>query len=151
MAKRISNETYDSISVQDREMEDANFSQPYADKEVRRTNPKRHDYREDWVAENNEKGNDSDVSNRYSSMPISVLLATIDNLCSNPSAKELQAFQSFIHTASNDVRSVVMAYIQEQIDLLDWNRTHLRATASYTNDMVVDAAIRHYVLSHIFG
>lgn len=151
MAIRTSeNTTYDSISVQDREMEDINFSQPYDDKEVRRTNPKRHDQRTDWTEMNNEKGDDSDVANRYSSMPLSVLLSSIDTLCAKPSSKELSSFQEFIHTASDETRKVVLAYVQEQLDLLEWNRTHLIAIAG-TRHMVIDAAIRHFVLSHIFG
>jgi len=152
MARHTSeNTTYDSISVQDREPEDINFSQPYEDKEVRRTNPKRYDERTDWTKMNNEKGDDSDVANRYSSMPMSVLLSSIEKLCNDPSADDLSSFQEFIHTASDETRRVVLAYVQEQLELLEWNRIHLVTTASGTKSTVIDAAVRHFVLSHIFG
>jgi exosome complex RNA-binding protein Rrp42 (RNase PH superfamily) len=127
-----------------------NFSQPYDDKEVRRTNPKRNDPRTDWTLMNNEKGHDSDVANRFEGMAMSVLLASIDKMCVDPSAKELTSFQNFIHTASDETRSVVLAYVQEQLDVLEWNRTHMVTTAGI-RFLVMDGAIRHYILSHIFG
>ena len=151
MARRISNTTYDSVSVQDREMEDLNFSQPYGDKEVRRTNPKRYDERTDWTIMNNEKGDDSDVANRYSSMPVSVLLASIEQLCADPSAAELQTLQTFLHTASNEIRQTVLAYVQEKLDALAWQRERMTTYSGDRHIAGITMAIRHYVLSHIFG
>lgn len=150
MLRRISeNETYDTALVQDREAEDMNFSQPYEDKEVRRTNPKRHDQRTDWTAMNNEKGHDSDVANRYANMPVSLLLLSIEKLCNNPSAEELTSFQNFIHTASDDIRKVVLSYVQEQYDALVVDNK--RIASNFSRSDKIDSAIRYYILSHIFG
>ncbi len=47
--------------------EDRNFVDPIDDSDLRRTNPKRYDARQDWYNSTNEHGHDSPYENRYES------------------------------------------------------------------------------------
>ena len=60
-----SNQTWDVFDSQMDEPEDRNFTNEMNDVKLRRSNPPRYDKRKDWYQSLNEKGNDSDVSNRY--------------------------------------------------------------------------------------
>lgn len=62
---KIGNELWPVTDSQSREPEDMNFSDPYSDTELKRTNPKRYDKRHDWYQSLNEKAKDTDISGRY--------------------------------------------------------------------------------------
>lgn len=56
---------WDNVDSQSREIEEMNFTNPYNDVEINRTNPTRYDKRKDWINLLNEKAEDTDISGRY--------------------------------------------------------------------------------------
>lgn len=140
----IANTTYFDPLPNEREMEEQTFQKEYTDKELKRTNPKRHDERTDWTEMNNEKGHDSDVSNRYSSVPVSVILYKIEKLCESPTRLEFRALRRLISLSSHAIKTIVYDYTHEQLQLVNWNREHLSKTSS------TDLARRYFILQKLF-
>jgi len=140
----VSNTTYFDPLPNEREPEEATFQKEYDDKELRRVNPKRHDQRTDWINENNEKGHDSDVSNRYASVPVSVLIFKLEELCATPTRSAFFTLRRMMRMASYTMKATVYDYVQEQLQLIEWQREHMTKTAS------TDLAIRYFILSKLF-
>ena len=140
---------------QEREPEDMNFQQEYDDRELRRTNPKRHDQRTDWTETNNEKGHDSDVSNRYSStvkatsaVPASILLFKIEQLCERPTFSALVAVRRLLASASLDVRREVYERVLILQDAAEYAVCNQRIAST---NSPIDLALRTYALKRIFA
>jgi hypothetical protein len=133
---------------QEREPEEMNFQQPYTDKEVRRTTPPRHDQRRDWTEMNNEKGHDSDVSNRYSAIPTSVLLFKIEQLCKSPTLSALQDVRRLIAYAHPTVKREVYEYVLTLLDSSRFSVRNVRTASRVTSAPVL--AARMYILKRIF-
>ena len=132
---------------EERMPEDMNFQQPYGDKELRRTNPKRHDQRTDWTEMNNERGEDSDVSNRYSSTPASVILFKISQLCAYPTRAELSAVRRLISRAHPAVKREVYEHVLALIDSSAFAVHNVRLAHT---SLSTDLAARMYILKRIF-
>lgn len=146
----VTNDTYFDPLPQDRAPEDMNFSQPYDDKEIRRTNPKRYDKRTDWDEENNEKGHDSDVSNRYESIGVTATLQKIEHTCIEPSLAKIAELKAEL--AKLDTASFMSVYdaIHERLDVLEWDQSHFVKEASNKIAMQ-ENVIYHYVLQQLLS
>ena len=140
----VANTTYFDPLPQEREPEEATFQKPYTDKEIRRTNPKRTDERTDWTEMNNEKGHDSDVANRYSALPVSVLLFKLEEMCLVPTREAFVQVRRMIRYAAQPTKAIVYDYVQDQLSLVEWHREHMAKVAS------TDLAIRYFLLSKLF-
>lgn len=142
----IGNTTYFDPLPEDRVVEDMNFSKPYDDEELRRTNLKRSDPRTDWLANNNENGHDSDVSNRYAGVSLSACIYMAETLCNLPSAVKIRQIKTAATRLSKSDLCAFKDYVQEELDVLEWKSIQGVKTASVTD------AIRYYVLRQIiFG
>jgi len=138
----IANITYFDPLPQERVFEEMTFEKPYDDKELRRTNPKRYDDRTDWVELNNEKGHDSDVSNRYSSLSSSVLLYKLEDLYNNPSKNKIIEYKSLLKNSNLSVKSDIYDYVQNQLDSIDFE--YSRGIRN------ISSVIKHFVLYKLF-
>ena len=147
MIRIVANTTYFDPLPNEREPEEATFQKEFTDKELRRTNPKRYDERTDWTQLNNEKGHDSDVANRYSSIPISVYFFKIEDLCTFPTRKKLKSVRNMISHASQNVKAMLYDYVQEQLQSLEWQRNHITKQSNVSS---IDIAIRYFVLQKLF-
>jgi hypothetical protein len=134
---------------QEREPEEMNFQQPYTDKEVRRTTPPRHDQRRDWTEMNNEKGHDSDVSNRYSSIPTSILLFKIEQLCKSPTLSSLQDVRQLIAHAHPTVKQEVYEHVLTLLDSSRFGVRNIRVASGAIS--TPEMAARMYILKRIFA
>lgn len=141
------NTTYFDPLPTERVPEDMNFQQPYTDKEVRRTNPKRGDPLTDWTEVNNEKGHDSDVSNRYSSIPLSVLCYKIDQLCEQPTAHNLHEVRRMIASSSMSVKQSVYEYVQELLTAAQYAVVNTRTATTHP---LTGLASQVFILKRIF-
>lgn len=141
------NTTYFDPLPQERAPEDMNFQQPYGDKEVRRTNPPRHNELNDQLEINDEKGHDTDVSSRYSAIPTSVLLFKIDQLCECPTLSALQDVRRMVAHAHLNVKREVYEHV---FDLLDSSQYALRNVRVAQLTSVASLAARAYILKRIF-
>jgi hypothetical protein len=141
------NTTYFDPLPQERAPEDMNFQQPFTDKEVRRTNPKRGDPLTDRTEVNNEKGHDSDVSNRYSSIPLSILCYKIAQLCEQPTAHGLQEVRQMIAASSPNVKRDVYEYVQELLTASQYSVVAARAPHGQPLSAV---ASQVFILKRIF-
>jgi hypothetical protein len=138
----IANTTYFDPLPQERVFEEMTFEKPYDDKELRRINPKRYDDRTDWLELNNEKGHDSDVSNRYSSLSSSVLLYKLEYLYNNPSKNKIMEYKSLLKNSNLSVKSDIYDYVQNQLDSIDFE---------YSRGIInVSSVIKHFVLYKLF-
>ena len=135
----VTNDTYFDPLPQDRAPEDMNFSQPYDDKEIRRTNPKRYDKRTDW-----------DVSNRYESIGVTATLQKIEHTCIEPSLAKIAELKAEL--AKLDTASFMSVYdaIHERLDVLEWDQSHFVKEASNKIAMQ-ENVIYHYVLQQLLS
>lgn len=150
---KFSNDTFFDPLPQDREPEEITFDKPYTDKEIRRSNPPRYDERTEWLEVNNEKGHDSDVSNRYSAqnpkeIPLSVLFYRFSTFFQSPSKALLDELLLMKKHASKESLKVFHSYVEDEYDILEWNKHHLK-TGSSTNiqDSIIQIIQKQFFLS----
>lgn len=148
----VSNQAWDVFDSQMDEPEDRNFTNEMDDVKLRRFNPPRYDKRKDWYQSLNEKGNDSDVSNRYEQTSLTSRGSRKFNC-----TKVAVSFDQWLYGKSKNLQTFVKEYTRlltevdpnTQVDIVDGGVASLQIYVETHGDpdySIYDSLLKKYSL-----